>query len=471
MTLTTEVVSLEENRVRIDVAVPKDEVDKKMNRTLKRLAREVRIPGFRPGKAPATIVMQRFGREAVVDQMLRDSIGEWYAQAVSSTGVRPIDDPDVDLTEVEDDTGVSFTATVHTRPKATLGVYTGMDVPRGEPVVPDEMIDEEVTRLQDRAATLAPVERPAENGDFVTVDFDGEIDGEAVASASARDYLVELGGPRLVGGFSDRLVGMSAGEEKKFPVDYPDTDGRDELAGKTVRYTVTLKGVQAKVLPELDDAFAQTISEYDTVDALRADIHERLQASAVEEVDELYRRAVIDATVVNATIDIPEVMIAQRVDAILHETAHRLPQGMTFADYLKALGQTLEQTRAALRPDAEMAIRRELVVEAVAETEAIAVSDEDIEAHVRAEAEAGDHDADQIVAELRKYNGFEQLREDLVMRKAVDFLIEKSSPIAVGLAEARERIWTPEKDAPAPDPAGLWTPDQPEPKKKGSRTK
>jgi trigger factor len=465
MAITTEVVSLEENRVRLDVAVPQDEVDKKMNRTLRRLAKEVRIPGFRPGKAPSTVVMQRFGRDAVVDQMLRDSIAEWYAEAVSTTGVKPIDDPDVDLGDLAEESGVTFTATVHTRPKATLGAYTGLEVPKGEPVVPDEMIDDEITRLQERAATLTPVDRTAETGDFVTIDFDGEIDGEALASATARDYLVELGGQRIVGNFSDRLVGMSAGETKTFPIDYPDTDGRDELAGKTVHYSVTMKGVQAKVLPEPDDAFAQTISEHDTIAALRADITERLQQSAEDEVDELYRRAAIDAVVVNATVDVPDVMIAQRVDSILHETAHRLPQGMSFGDYLRAIGQTLDQARAGLRPDAEMAIKRELVVEAIVAAENIVVSDEEIEAQVRSDAEEGGHDPEKLLDELRKYNGYEQLREDMAMRMAVDLIVEKNIPIEVGLAEAREQIWTPEKDAPAPDAAaGLWTPDQPKPK-------
>jgi len=473
MAITAEVVPLEDNRVRLDVAVAKDEVDRKMDRTVRRLSREIRVPGFRQGKVPSHIVIQRFGRDAIVDQMLRDSLAEWYMQAVADQGLRPVDDPDVDLPETPPgDAGFSFTATVQLRPKAVLGPYKGLDVAKGEPVVADGELEAELERLREMVARLEAVERPAEHGDFVTVDFDGTVDGEPLASATARDYLVEIGGARLVGGFSDQLIGMGAGDTKTFPVDYPATDGRDELSGKTVEYTVMAKGVQAKVLPELDDALAGQVSEFDTLEELRADIAKRLQDAAQAEVDELFRRAVIDRAVAGATVDVPKVMVANRVDGILHETAHRLPQGMGLADYLRATGRTLDETRADLAPDAEMAIKRELVVEAVAEAEAIEVTDEEVEAQVRNDALAAGRDPDALLAELRKADGFDTLRDDLVMRTTVDFLIEQTNAIPVGLAEAREQLWTPEKagEATVPD-GGLWTPDSPAPKKKGGRAK
>ncbi len=464
MTITAEVVPLEDNRVRLDVAVPKDEVDKKIDRTVRRLGREIRVPGFRPGKVPATVVFQRFGREAIIDHMLRDSLVEWYSQAVVDCGIRPIDDPDVDLPkDPPGDDGFNFTATVQLRPKATLGQYKGLDVPKGEPEVDPDALQAEIDRLREMVALLEPVERAAQHGDFVTLDFDGTVDGEPLASASARDYLVEIGGARLVGGFSDRLPGMATGDTKTFPVDYPETDGRSDLSGKTVKYTATVKGVQAKILPEADDALAVQVSEFETMAELRADLERRLQEQAEAEVDELFRRAVIDAAVATATVDVPDIMVRSRVDAILHETAQRLPKGMTFADYLRATGRTLGAARVELEPDAEMAIKRELVVEAVAETEAIAITDEEVEEQVRTDALAAGRDPEAILAELRKTDvGVETFREDLVMRKTVDFLIEQTNAIPVGLAEARERLWTPE--APKAPEGGLWTPDQPMPK-------
>ncbi len=461
MAINTEVVPLEQNRVRIQVAVPKDEVDRKVDRTLRRLGREVRIPGFRPGKAPARVVMQRFGRETVVEETLRDALGEWYAQAVADAGIRPIDDPDVTIDDEPDDEGFAFSATVQTRPKAALGTYRGLEVAKGEPEVPDNAVDDEIDRLRGLAATLQSVDRPAASGDFVTIDFDGSIDGEPLASASARDYLVEVGGERLVPAFSDRLVGMAEGDTTTFPIDYADTDGRPELAGQTVQYTVTMKGVQERVLPELTDDLAGEISEHDTVDELRTAVAERLETAAQAEVDELFRRMVIDAAVKEATVEVPEVMVRNRVDAILHETSHRLPQGMTLDQYLQISGTTLDGARADLAPDAEMAIRRELVVEAVAEAENVTVTDEEVEAQVRTDAEASGRDADALLKELRKLDGFETLRDDMVMRRTVDLLIEHATPVPVALKEARDQLWTPEKDAPKPPTGGLWTPDSP----------
>ncbi|HRC07813.1 MAG TPA: hypothetical protein PLV41_06330, partial [Miltoncostaeales bacterium] len=239
---------------------------------------------------------------------------------------------------------------------------------------------------------------------------------------------------------------------------------------KTVQYTVTVKGVQEKVLPELTDELASEISEHDTVAELRASVAARLEQSAQAEVDELFRRMVIDAAVAKATVDIPEVMTRNRVDAILHETSHRLPQGMTLAQYFAMSGTSLDETRAELAPDAEMAIRRELVVEAVAEAENVVVTDEDIETQVRADAVAAGRDADELMAELNKYGGVETLRDDMVMRKAVDLLIEHSTPIPVALKEARDQLWTPEKQKEAAgESGGLWTPDTPVKKKRTTK--
>ncbi len=192
MAITTEVVSLEENRVRLEVAVPKDDVDRKIERTLKRLGRDLRVPGFRPGKAPTQVVLQRFGHEAVVEETLRDSLGEWYGAALTESGVQPVSDPEIDFEESPGESGFAFTATVHTRPTAKLGEYTGLEVAKGTPEVPENGVEEEIDRLRGMAARLQDVERPAQTGDFVTIDFDGTVDGEALSSASARDYLVEV---------------------------------------------------------------------------------------------------------------------------------------------------------------------------------------------------------------------------------------------------------------------------------------
>ena len=249
MALTAEVVNLEENRVRLDVEVPEDEVQKRMERAIRQLGREVRVPGFRPGKAPAEVIVQRVGRDAVVQEMLKGSLGEWYSQAVAETGVQPIDDPDLDLDEVPETGPLAFQATVQVRPTATLGDYAGLEVGKAEPEVPEGALEQQLEALRERAARLQPVERAAQEGDFVVIDFDGTIGGKKHRNAQARDYLVEIGGGRLVPEFDQRLRSMSAGESVEFPVTYSDTDQRDELRGRTVDYTVAVKQVQEKVLP------------------------------------------------------------------------------------------------------------------------------------------------------------------------------------------------------------------------------
>jgi trigger factor len=469
MALTTEVTPLEENRVRLDVAVPGDEVRRQMERAVRELGREVRVPGFRPGKAPAEVIVQRVGRDAVVQEMLKGALGGWYSEAVSEAGVVPIDDPELDLEEVPEDGELTFKATVQVRPKAALGGYTGLEVGRAEPQVPEEALDQQLRALRERAARLVPVERPARTGDFLVIDFDGSSNGKRLRNASARDYLVELGGGRLVGEFDSRLGGMSAGESVEFPVAYGDSDRRDELRGRTVDYTVTVKQVQEKELPELDDDLAIGVSEFDTLDELRADVQRRLDEAAEAEVDELFRRMVIDAAVANASVDVPAVMVDRRIGTILQQTAQQLPEGVEFEQYLAATGRSLEQIVEELRPDAENAIRRELVVEAVADAEGIEVSDEEVEEQVRADAEATGRAPDRLLHDLRQAGGWEALRQDLRMKKAVDVLIGGATPIPMEQAEARERLWTPDAQrgqeaaaAGKPAPAGkLWTPGDP----------
>ncbi len=469
MALTTEVTPLEENRVRLDVAVPGDEVRRQMERAVRQLGREVRVPGFRPGKAPAEVIVQRVGREAVVQEMLKGALGGWYSEAVSEAGVVPIDDPELDLEDVPEDGDLTFTAKVHVRPKATLGEYAGLEVGRAGPQVPEDALDQQLDALRERAARLVPVDRPAATGDFLVIDFDGSSGGKRLRNASARDYLVELGGGRLVGEFDSHLAGLSAGESVEFPVTYADSDGRDELRGRTVNYTVTVKQVQQKELPPLDDDLAVGVSEFDTLDELRADVQRRLDEAAQAEVDELFRRMVIDAAVANATVDVPAVMVDRRIGTILQQTASQLPEGVSFEQYLAAGGRTLEQVVEELRPDAENAVRRELVVEAVADAEGIEVSDEEIEEQVREDAEATGRAPDRLLHDLRHHGGWETLRQDLRMKKAVEVLTSGATPIPMEQAEARERLWTPDQareeqtaTAGKPAPAGkLWTPGDP----------
>jgi trigger factor len=479
MALTTEVTPLEKNRVQLDVAVPEEEVRQRIQRTIRQLGREVRVPGFRPGKAPPEVVVQRLGMDTVVQEMLKSALGDWYAAAVEESGVQPIDDPDLDLEDVPEEGDLTFRATVQTRPTAQLGDWKGQEVGRADIEIPEGTVEAQVEALRTRAARLEPVERAAETGDSLVIDFDGTIDGRKLRSATARDYVVELGGGTLVPAFEQALTGRSAGESVTFPVTYADDDGRDELRGRTVDYTVTVKAVQQKVVPEMTDDLALEVSGLDTVAELHEDIAGRVREAAEARADELFRRMAIDAVVAKATVDVPDVMVDRRIATILRETAGRLPEGVTLEQYVTAGGRTIDDVVAELRPDAEMAVRRELVVEAVAESEGITVTDEEVEEQVRADAEATGRPADRLLKELHKVGGFEALREDMRLRRAVDAIVENTTAIPMEIAEAREKIWTPENAGtpvapptpagprrgaagpPPAEPGKLWTPGQP----------
>lgn len=477
MPLTADVTPLEENRVRLDVAVPEDEVQRRMEGAIRRLGREVRVPGFRPGKAPAEVILQRVGHDAVVQEMLKGALGDWYSEAVAETGIVPIDEPDLDLDSVPDEGDLTFKATVQVRPTATLGDHVGLEVGRAEVEVPEGALEAQLERVREQASRLAVVERPAAQGDFAVIDFDGTVNGRKMKGATARDYLVELGGGRLVPEFETALTGLSAGESATFPVAYGDDDNRAELRGRTVEYTVTVKAVQEKQLPELDDDLALEVSEFDTLDELKADIQSRLEGVATERVDELFRRMVIDAVAAKATVDVPTVMVDRRIGTILQQTANQLPEGVSFEDYLAATGRSVEEIIEELRPDAEMAVRRELVVEAVADAQGIEVSDEEMEEQVRTDAESSGRSYDRLMHDLQHHGGWDALRQDMRIKKAVDFLIENTTAIPMAQAEAREALWTPEEQrrkaaekAAAgagqaegkPAPAGkLWTPGDP----------
>jgi trigger factor len=461
MAVTTEVIQLEENRVRLDVAVPEGEVQRRVDRTLRQIAREIRVPGFRPGKAPGPVVMRRVGRETVMQEMLKDALGDWYAEAVEQAEVDPIDDPELDVPDDLDGGDLHFTATLQLRPRATLGPYRGLEVGRQEPEVPEGAIEAELDALRNQVARLEPVDRPAEKGDFLVIDFDGSVDGRVIQNASARDYLVELGGGRLVAGFDEQLVGMRAGESKTFPIQYRDGDRRPELSGQTVDYTVTVKRVQAKRLPALDDAFAAEASEFETLDELRADLFQRLEWAAEARVDELFRRTVIDAAVEGATVEVPAVMVDRQVARVLHGVAHQLPEGVGLEDYLRATGRTLEQAADELRPDAEMAVRRELVVEAVADAEGTRVTDDEVAEQVRLDAEATGGDAAALMKELQEHGDVDALRRELRLRKAVQLLVDEAVPISVEQAKARQKLWTPQTKEGELEAPKLWTPDQP----------
>jgi trigger factor len=335
--LQTTVTELPESRVRVEAEVPPAEVERRVAQAAKRLAQGIRVPGFRAGKAPAPVIVQRMGREAVLDEAVRDSIGTWYSAAIDSAHVVPVGEPQLDMGDLPaQGEPLTFSIEIGVRPKATLGDYKGLEVARREPDVPDEAIDSEIDRLRERSARLDTVDRPAANGDFVVMDYLGRRGGEAFAGGEGRDQMVELGSGRLVPGFEEQLQGASAGDERTITVTFPEDYPAPELAGQEAEFEVTVKEVKAKELPEVDDDLAAEAG-FDSIDELREDIRGRLAEVATAEIEREFREAALDAAVAAATIEVPPALVDARArelwDSMLHSLAH---QGIDRETYLRS---------------------------------------------------------------------------------------------------------------------------------------
>ena len=430
--LQTTVTELPESRVRVEAEVPPEEVERRVAQAAQRLGRGIRVPGFRAGKAPAPVIVQRMGREAVLDEAVRDSIGTWYSAAIDAAHVVPIGEPQLDMGDLPaQGEPLTFSIEIGVRPKATLGDYKGLEVGRREPDVSDDVLNEELDRMRERSARLDTVERAAGSGDFVVMDYLGRRDGEAFAGGEGRDQLVELGSGRLVPGFEEQLEGAGAGDERMVTVTFPEDYPAPELAGQEAEFEVTVKEVKAKELPALDDDFAAEAG-FDSLDELRDDIRTRLSEAAAAEIDSEFRQAALDAAVEAATVDVPETLVEARArelwDSMLHSLAH---QGINRETYLRIAGREEDEIVEQSKPDAEQALRREAVLAAVIEAEGIEPTDEEVLAAVEEAAADGDGRVSpkKLLERLKSTGRIESLKQDLAQRKALDLIADSAKPV------------------------------------------
>lgn len=453
------VTELAGSKVRVDVAIDPADVERKLESSARALGRQLRVPGFRSGKVPSAIVLQRVGREAVLEQAVRDSLGEWYELAVMESGVRPIGDPKLELESLPGEgEPLGFSFEVAVRPGAKLGEYRGLEAGRREPEVPEEQVQAELDRLREGFASLETVERKAAAGDFLLIDFQGTVNGEPFEGGEARDYLLELDGDQLIEGFAEQLQGASAGEERQVKIAFPPDYRAENLAGKEAVFAVTVKEVEEKRLPELDDEFAADASEFDTLAELKEDLEGKLRQLVERQIDDEFRQAVLDVAVDKASVEVPDEIATVRAEQMWERLAHSLGhRGVDPERYLEVSGKSREQVIEDSRPDAERNIKREAVLEAVAEAEAIEVSEDDLLAELGPAAERQKIKPEKLLQRLRSAGADVGLRDDLRLRKALDLLLSDAKPIPLEKAKAREKLWTPDKEE-GPSPAGIWTP-------------
>jgi trigger factor len=456
----TSVTELPESRVRVEAEIPASEVERRMQVTARQLAQNMRMPGFRKGKVPAPVVIQRVGREAVLDETVRGALGRWYLDAIDDAGIHPVGDPNLDLGDLPDEgQPLTFTIEIGVRPAASLGQYKGVEVGRREPAVDDEAVAAEIEALRERSARLETADEAAGDGDFVVMDYVGTLDGEPFAGGEGRDQLIELGSGRLVPGFEEQLKGARAGDDHSITITFPDDYGAEDLAGKEAQFAVTVKEVKRKDLPELDDDFASDAAGFDTMDELRDDVAAKLREADENRIEAEFREAVLDAVVKDSTVDVPEALVDARAaelwERMLHSLGH---QGITKEAYLRIAGQTEEELLAQARPDAEQALRREAVIAAVVQAEEIEPSEGDLLDALQATAAREGTAPEKLRARLEKAGRLDDLRDDLAQRAAIDLLVGEATAISVEQAKARDKLWTPDKEASEGAPARLWTP-------------
>src|SRR3954452_7765254 len=441
----TTVTELPDSRVRVEAEVIPEEIERSVQRTARAMGRDLRMPGFRKGKVPPPVVIQRMGREAVVDEAVREQIGRWYLDAIDAAGIHPVGDPKLDIGDLPPrGEPLTFSIEIGVRPMATLGEYKGVEVPKREPAADDEAVQGELDALRERSARLETIDEPAGENDFVVMDYRGTIDGEAFAGGEARDQLLELGSGRLVPGFEEQLVGAKAGDERTVSITFPDDYGAEELKGKEAEFAVTVNEVKRKELPALDDEFASDAAGFDTLDELREDIRTKLREADENRVESEFNEAVLDAVVANATVDVPDALVDARAremwERMLHSLAH---QGITRDVYLQMAGKSEEELLADAHPDAAQAIRREAVIAAVMEAEGIEASDGDVLDALAASAAREGIAPEKLRDRLEKAGRLDETREALAQRAAVAFLAEHAKPITTEQAKVRDKLWTP----------------------------
>jgi trigger factor len=445
----TSVTELPQSRVRVEVEVAPEEVSRALEAAAARIGRDLKMAGFRKGKVPAPVVIGRMGRDAVLDEAVRERLGRWYSAAIGASRIVAVGDPELELGDLPaEHEPFTFSIEIGVRPPATLAQWRGIEAPRREPTVAEELIDSQIEQARERLARLETVDRAAAAGDYVVVDYTGTVDGEPIEGGQARAQLVELGADRLIPGFEQGLLGARAGEERTLELRFPDEYGAAELAGREAVFEVSVTEVREKLLPELDDDFALDAAGLDTLAELRDDLRSRLLEADEHAVEREFREAVLDAAAQAATVTVPDALIEARAkeawERRLHALSHR---GITKEAYLQISGSTEEEVLAAARPSAERSLRAEAVIAAIVEAEAIEPSDEELletlERSVEPDEAGKVPDPAKLLAQLRRSGRLEELRADVAADQALELLVAAAVPITPERAAAREKLWTP----------------------------
>jgi trigger factor len=419
------VEALEGNKVKLSVEVEEGELEQAIEAAFRRIAREVRIPGFRPGKAPRRILEARLGPDVARQEALREALPEWYAKAVVDNHVDVIAPPEIDITAGADEGEVAFDAVVEIRPKVNIAGYQHLRVTVPSPAVADDDVDAQVERLRGQFGELRTVERAAVDGDHVTIDIAGSVDGEPVDGLTADDYLYEVGSESIVAEIDEHVRGAKPGDILVFDAAHPDPD-----EDSAISFRVLVKDVKEKVLPALDDEFANEASEFETLDELRDDFRTRI--GSIKRVQSMLalRQGVVDELVKLVDDEPPGALVDAEVDRRARDLVHRLShQGASVEQYLMATGKTGDELMGELRVQAVDAVKADLALRAVIEAEGIEAADDEVDAEIERLAQQLEQKTEKLRRDLERGGQIEAVRSDVTRGKALEWLAEHAEAV------------------------------------------
>ena len=414
------VETLDDNRVKLSVEVDEETFDVAVDAAFKRIAKEVRMPGFRPGKAPRRLLEAQFGSAVGREEALREAMPEYYAQAVIEHDVDVVAPPEIEITGGQEDGPVQFDAVVEIRPSVSAAGYDGLRVEIPNPVASAEEIDEQIDNLRRNFAELSVVERAAADEDHVTIDIEATHGDEPVPGLTTTDYDYLLGSGAVVPEIDENLRGVSAGDEVEFSADHPDPEEEEPL-----QFSITVKEVKEAVLPDLDDEFAKANSEFETVEDLRADMADRMNTMRIQQANMAVQQNTAEALAALVTDEIPESMIENEINARIQDLVQRLQQqGMDVGAYLDAVGQTAETLAAEFREPAEQAVKVDLALRSVADLQGLVPDDDRIDEVIAEMAGPSGQDPDELKARLAEVGQISALRADLAKQAAMEWLTD-----------------------------------------------
>lgn len=420
------VEKLEKNQVALQIEVETEQVEKALTVAYTKLVKKVNIPGFRKGRAPRALVERYIGKAALFEEAAEGLITSNYIEAIRQSGIEPIDRPSVEIVQLDEHVPFVFKAVVEVKPEVQLGQYKGIVVePQDFSVKPDD-IEKELTKLQQRVAKLMELDENAEikAGDVAFIGFQGLLDGVPFEGGTSEGYSLEIGSGTFIPGFEEQLVGAKVNEKREVNVVFPEEYHKEELAGKPVVFNVEIKGIKRKELPVIDDEFAKDVSEFESLDELKSDISKRLEETSEKKKEDYIKNRVITQAVENSTVDVPDLMIQNKIEYMIEDLEYRLEmQGLNLDKYLQYTNSDRDKLTEYYRPQAEYNVKTDLVLETIAKVENIEVTEQDINTELERIGKQYNQQVENIKASIQSSGRMEMLKYGLAMNKTIDFLV------------------------------------------------